>query len=192
MTLTVRELSFGYRRTLFDGLNLELAPGDIRGLHGYSGAGKTTLAKLLAGHLTPHRGQVRIDGRPLPRRGYRPVQLVGQHPERAVDPRARVSTLVTRTPPAVLDSLRINRTWLTRRPTELSGGQLQRLVLARALDARTRYLVADEITTMLDGITQAEIWRALVALALERELGMLVISHDLALLNHIADDVIAL
>ena len=92
--------------------------------------------------------------------------------------------------PDTLEQLGIRPEWLTRRALEVSGGQLQRISIARALDPRTRYLVADEITTMMDGLLQADIWAKLVAAVRERDLGMLVVSHDRDLMRHVCDEVI--
>ena len=76
--------------------------------------------------------------------------------------------------------------WFDRYPHELSGGELQRIAIVRALDERVRFLVADEISGMLDAITQAEIWRALLDLVAQRGIGMLVVTHDEHLARRLA------
>lgn len=191
MSLHAENLSFSYgKEPLIRDYSITLTEGRILGLHGYSGTGKSTLARLLTGYLTPASGQVLVDGAVVPRGTYHPAQLIQQHPERAVDPRWRLSRVVENIDPGTLEHLGIQPEWLTRRALEVSGGQLQRISIARALDPRTRYLVADEITTMMDGLLQADIWAKLVAAVRERDLGMLVISHDRALLRHICDEVI--
>jgi ABC-type dipeptide/oligopeptide/nickel transport system ATPase subunit len=85
----------------------------------------------------------------------------------------------------LMQQLEIDDTWLSRFPHELSGGELQRVCLARALDPRTRYLLCDEMTSMLDALTQASIWKAVLDIAEARDIGLLVISHDNALLGRI-------
>ena len=84
-----------------------------------------------------------------------------------------------------MELLGIAPAWLDRHPHEISGGELQRLCLARALGPATRYLVCDEMTSMLDALTQARIWEAVLELARTRDLGLLVISHDAALLERV-------
>jgi peptide/nickel transport system ATP-binding protein/Fe3+-transporting ATPase len=166
--------------------SLELAPGERVGLSGASGRGKTTLGKLLAGYLEPQQGRVLLDGLPLPCRGHCPVQLVLQHPELAINPRWRIGRVLHEAgPPApdLLDALGIDQGWLTRWPHELSGGELQRVAVARALAAQPRYLVADEMTAMLDAATQAQLWHAVLERAQAQQIGLLVISHDDALLQ---------
>lgn len=190
--LSAREIRIAFADTgrhVLDGVSLAIASGEIVGLTGHSGAGKSTLARVLAGHLTPDSGTVEIDGIALPAQGYMPVQLLFQSPELAVNPRWRIRDILAEayTPdPSLLAQLGIRDGWSARYPHELSGGELQRVAIARALGPRTRYLIADEITGMLDAITQAEIWRMLLALARMRGIGMLVISHDDALLARIA------
>ncbi len=170
---------------LFNELDLRITPGEIVGVSGPSGRGKSTLAKVLAGYLPPGKGSVMIDGRPLPASGHCPVQLLFQHPELAVNPRWKISKILREAEeptPVILQTLGIESAWLDRYPHELSGGELQRVCLARALGSSTRYLLCDEITSMLDALTQVHIWRVVLNLARSRRLGVLVISHDKTLI----------
>lgn len=188
--LEARDLSFRYNEQspwLFRELALRIAPGEIVGLPGPSGRGKSTLAKVICGYLPSASGEVRIDGR-QPGSGYHPAQLLFQHPELAVNPRFTGRKIIAEAwagDPALFEALRIRPEWLGRYPHELSGGELQRICVARALDPRTRYLIADEMTSMLDAITQAQIWRVILEQVAARRMGMLVISHDQTLLGRI-------
>lgn len=192
------QLSFRYaanRPWILEQVTLALTPGEIVGLYGPSGRGKTTLAKLLAGYLLPSAGQVRIDDQSLPVRGYCPVQLIFQHPELAINPRWRIEQVLHEgySPPvALLDALSIDDGWFSRWPHELSGGELQRIAVARALGPQTRYLIADEMTAMLDANTQAQIWHAVLAHARQQQVGVLVISHEAPLLERLCGRVVEL
>ena len=171
---------------LLDGVNLRVAPGEIVGIMGHSGCGKSTLARLLSGHMPMQAGQMLLDEKPLPDRGVRPVQLVMQHAELALNPRWRAgqSLCVGWQPDApTRRSFGIRDEWLQRFPHELSGGEMQRISIVRALVPQLRVLIADELTTMHDPITQVQIWRALQEKSRERGFGLLAISHDSALLQ---------
>ena len=92
----------------------------------------------------------------------------------------------------LLESLGIEQEWLTRWPNELSGGELQRFCVARSLGPNTRFLIADEMTTMLDAITQAQIWNAVLEIAKKREMGIVVVSHEAKLIQRLCHRVIEL
>ncbi|MEE0707017.1 MAG: ATP-binding cassette domain-containing protein [Adlercreutzia sp.] len=184
-------------RVIFRGLNLAVAPGERVQIAAPSGAGKTTLARILAGYAKPQAGEVLVDGAPLPKRGPCPVQLIGQHPERMVDPRLRLERTLreggwTSDDTRLLEQTGIRPAWLSRFPHELSGGELQRFCIARALAANPRYLIADEISTMLDAVTQARMWAMLLAEAEERHLGLIFVSHSPALAARLATRVVNL
>lgn len=189
--LEARQLRHAYRGApdVLRGVSLRLSPGEVIGLSGDSGAGKSTLGRLLAGHLAPQHGEIRLDGAPLPqRRGLSPVQWLPQTPELAVNPRWTIRRILHEAwiPDHTLcERFGIQPAWEDRYPHELSGGELQRISVLRALAPGVRYLVADEISSMLDAITQADIWHALLDVARQRRLGLLVISHDDALLSRI-------
>ena len=189
--LEARDITFGYpgAKPLYSGFSLQVKSGDRVALQAPSGFGKTTLCRVLAGFERPQTGQVLVDGQPLPRRGVCPVQLIQQHPEQAVDPRLRMRKTLAEAgevPQQLLDDLGIRDEWLQRYPHELSGGELQRFCIARALAANPRYLVADEVSTMLDAVTQAQIWRFLVAETQARGIGLVFVSHSPALAERIA------
>jgi len=192
MPLKADNISFRYMSGswILRNQNLTILPGEIVGLTGPSGCGKTTLARLLAGFGRPEAGAVLLDGQALPASGHCPVQLVSQHPEQAVNPRWRMrDTLCEGYVPdeALLLELGIKNDWLKRWPNELSAGELQRFCVARALGPGTRFLLADEMTTMLDAVTQAQIWQVVLKAAEERRIGILVTSHDEQLINRISD-----
>ena len=179
----------GAREPLYRDFDLAVGPGERVALSAPSGFGKTTLCRLLAGYERPQSGKILVDGVPLPRRGTCPVQLILQHPEAAVDPRMRMERTLAEAgevPQGLLDDLGIQEKWLTRFPHELSGGELQRFCIARALMSNPRYLVADEISTMLDAVTQAQIWRFLVTETKKRDVGLVFVSHSPALAERIA------
>ncbi len=189
--LVAKDLAFRYGRKqawLFRDLNISVTSGERVGLPGPSGRGKSTLAKVLAGYFPVHNGDVNVDGKSQEKGTFNPVQLLFQHPELAVNPRWKIQDILSeagKPPNELMQQLEIDDMWLSRFPHELSGGELQRVCLARALDPRTRYLLCDEMTSMLDALTQASIWKAVLDIAEARNIGLLVISHDNALLDRI-------
>ena len=193
MILEARDLSFRYSHRgsspILEGVGFSLRSGERLGLSAPSGRGKTTLCKLLAGLEAPERGQILLDGIPLSRyRGFCPVQLLWQHPEEVVDPLLPLRrTLEEAGPvdPALLAGLGVRDSWLERYPSELSGGELQRICVARALRPELRFLLCDELSAMLDLATQAEIWKFLLDQAERRSLGLLIVSHDAKLLGRL-------
>lgn len=173
---------------LFDA-TITLARGEVVGLAGPSGAGKSTLARLLAGLLRPQAGSVRLGNAPLHAVGASPVQMLFQTAELAVNPHWPIGRILTELhgrDDCVWDSFGIRQAWLERYPHELSGGELQRVAILRALGPRVRFLIADEISGMLDTLTQAQIWRALLDYCAARTIGLLAISHDTHLLQRVA------
>lgn len=197
--LEARGLSFAFPcgRSLFRGLDLTIRPGERVALEAPSGTGKTTLCRLLSGYLEPTAGSVRVDGAPLAPASRlhgqaSPVQLLWQHPEQAFDPRMRMGESLTEVLAGhgELESLRcafgVRDEWLSRLPHELSGGELMRFAMVRALATRPSYLIADEATAMLDAVTQAELWHVLLDLQERDCWGLVLVSHSPDLVRRVA------
>lgn len=187
--LEVHQLSIvqnGHR--LWDSVSFQVKAGERQGISAPSGFGKTTLGRVLAQWQAATSGRVSVGGQPLPKKGYCPIQLVPQHPEQTFNPyRTTGESLRDAWSPnaAWLERLAVSPAWLTRRPDELSGGELARIALLRALDPRTRYLIADEVTAQLDAHVQAQVWQVLLEEVKRRELGLIVFSHNQALLEKV-------
>lgn len=212
--LTCRYRLAGREVAALDDVSLAVAPGEIVGLVGESGSGKTTLARLAARLAAPTAGTVALDGGDvtktegralLPFR--RAVQIVFQDPLAALNPRATVARLlgdplavhaiVPRAERAaeiarLLASAGLPESFAERRPGDLSGGQRQRIAILRALACRPRILICDEPVASLDVSVRAQILNLLAGLRRETGLGLLFISHDLAVVRRIADRVVVL
>lgn len=199
MKLEARAPSFRYdngNRQILNNLSMTLTSTDRLGLIAPSGFGKTTFCKILAGYEKPDSGEVLLDGKPLSDwKGYCPVQMIWQHPELSVNPRWKMGEVLKegdQVEQRIMDGLGIEPDWLNRYPSELSGGELQRFCIARALGQRTRFLLADEISTMLDLITQSQLWNFLLEEVKNREIGLLAVSHSDSLLERICTKMLRL
>ena len=199
MILEAKNLSFRYEesgRKILDQFSLQVDSSERVGILAPSGFGKTTLCKILAGYEEPETGTVLMDGKSLySYKGYCPVQMIWQHPEQTVNPRLRMRNVFEegdQVETELIKKLGIEPDWMNRFPTELSGGELQRFCIARALGKRTRFLLADEISTMLDLITQSQIWHFLMEETQRRGIGMIVVSHSPELVEKVCTRVVEL
>ncbi|MDS9472731.1 ABC transporter ATP-binding protein [Sporosarcina pasteurii] len=197
MRLEANHIGFRYGNDpwLLKDVHFAIEPGEVVGLTGASGRGKTTFCRILAGFEQPLEGDITLGGNRIPNKGMYPVQLVLQHPEKAVNPRWKMQKVLHESgqpDPELLTLLGIKQSWLSRWPNELSGGELQRFCVARALASNPRYLIADEMTTMLDAITQAQIWQAVLETAKKRNMGIIVVSHEKNLIQRLCDRVVEL
>ena len=194
-----------------DGVSFRIRQGEVMGLVGESGCGKSTLARVLVRLLPPNSGTVTIAGRDLAslrgedlRRFRTTMQLVFQNPYAALDPRMRIGTSLEaplaqhgigsdrerrRRAADMLREVGLDDSFVERLPRQCSGGELQRIVIARALLLRPRFLVCDEPTSALDASLRAQIVDLLVDLKERFDLTLLVISHDLRVVRYISDRV---
>ena len=195
MNLEAKNITFSYnkKRQILKDVSLSLNSNQIIGLMGDSGSGKSTLCKILSGYLTHYSGEVTIDGNKIPDKDFYPVQLIFQHLEKTMNPKWKMEKVLNEswTPPQDLkDTFGLKDQWLTRWPSELSGGELQRFSILRALNPKTKFIIADEISTMLDAVTQVQIWEKLINYAKANNIGILAVSHDPELLEVICDDIL--
>lgn len=198
-------------REVVKGASFEVGRGETFGLVGRSGCGKTTLARAMLG-LIPATGAVWVGGQDLlqlrgraRRRAARSVQAVFQDPGGSLNPSMTVEEAVAeplvvhdlggsredqgRAAMEMLERCGIGRELRRRLPRELSGGQRQRVAIARALMTGPRVLICDEPTSALDASVQAQIVNLLMDLQRERGMAMLLVTHDLGVVAHMADRV---
>ena len=191
MQIEAKNISFRYSDNqpwILQDVSLKIEEGERVGLIGPSGYGKSTLVKIMSGYLRPTKGEVLLDGKPLQKKGVSPVQLIYQHPEKAINPRWKMKKVLQESGmfrEEVMEALGIEKDWLERYPRELSGGELQRFCVARSLFSGTHFLFADEMSTMLDVITQAQIWNLMLKEVEERRLGLLMVTHNAELAKKI-------
>ncbi|MEU8381479.1 dipeptide/oligopeptide/nickel ABC transporter ATP-binding protein [Streptosporangium sp. NPDC048865] len=202
-------VTVGYgAHTVLEGASLTVRPGEVTGLAGPSGCGKSTLARVMAMMLRPASGTLTVDGTVVTRWRQRAardlrtrVALIYQQPRLAVDPRLTLAEVIgeplaaSGRPDAervaeLAEETGLTGELLTRWPHEVSDGQLQRACVARALSLEPRYLICDEMTTMLDASTQAHLVGVVNAYRERAGAGVLTISHDQVLLDRWADGVV--
>ena len=191
-----------------DDVSFSVAEGGVLGVVGESGCGKSTLARLILGLLSPDSGEITVEGQrvlAMDRKARaRLIQPVFQDPFASLNPMARISDIVAMPLVAqgtfgraeiaakvaeMLERVGLSKEQGTRLPAELSGGQRQRVAIARALVLRPRIVVCDEPTSALDVSVQAQILNLLAELRREFNLTYLFISHNLAVVEHVASDV---
>ncbi len=205
------------RRTLraVDGLSFTVGQGETLGLVGESGCGKSTVARLIAGLYAPGGGRIAYDGVTLAgagaareaivRRARRSMQMIFQDPYASLNPRWRVDAIVAEplamnepalsagargaTVRALLADVGLDAAAARRFPHQFSGGQRQRISIARALASRPRFIICDEPTSALDVSVQAQVLNLMRDLQARHRLAYLVISHNLAVVRHVADRV---
>lgn len=201
-----RQQLFAPRPTLrvLENIDFAVRAGEAVGLVGESGSGKTTLTRMLTGVEKPMQGSVLYEGRDVwdsneqQRRHFRrSVQVVLQNPRSSLDPRMRVGTSLLEPLRSlkvegdhgkrvleVLDQVGLQKSALERFPHEFSGGQLQRIAIARALMPNPRVLIADEPVSALDVSIQAQVLNLLKDLVRDLGLGLVFIAHDLAVVAY--------
>ena len=206
IALELRDVRLSYGRlTAVDGVSLQAREGEVLGIVGESGCGKSSLARLMLGLARPGGGEVRVFGQTLGGLGRRErarlIQPVFQDPYSSLNPRRRVRDIVAlpllvqgargvaATMADMLARVGLAPELAARFPAELSGGQRQRVAIARALATRPRIVVCDEPTSALDVSVQAQILNLLMELRRELSLTVVFISHNLAVVQHVADTV---
>ena len=199
MLLEAKNISFRYgkdTKQILNNFSLSMNSNERVGIIAPSGFGKTTFCKILAGYEKPDEGVVLLDGKPLESyKGYCPIQMIWQHPEQVVNPRLHLRKVLEegdKVEERIIRGLGIEDDWMNRYPGELSGGELQRFCIARALGNGTKFILADEITTMLDLITQSQLWSFLIKEVQEREIGLLAVSHHMPLLQSVCTRLVEL
>jgi peptide/nickel transport system ATP-binding protein len=212
--LSVQNVTARYKGTSFDVLknvSVDVAPGQTLAIVGESGSGKSTLARAITGLLPPLQGRITFDGRDLSQAlagrtkdDLRELQMIYQMADVAMNPRQTVGTIIGRPLEfyfglkgaakqkriqELLDQIEMGRGFADRYPAELSGGQKQRVCIARALAAKPRLIICDEVTSALDPLVADGILKLLLNLQAQEKVAYLFITHDLATVRAIADKI---
>lgn len=214
--LSVRNVTaaYGHGVTVLDDVSVDLHRGRTVAVVGESGSGKSTLARVIAGLLPPAAGEVTIDGGPLApalagrsREDRQRIQMIYQMADTALNPRQKIGDIIGRPmefylglePAAVkarvaemLEMIELPGDFAGRYPGELSGGQKQRIGIARALAAEPEVVICDEVTSALDQLVAEGILKLLMRLQRQMKLSYLFITHELATVKAIADDVVVM
>lgn len=212
--LSVRNVTAAYaggKIKVLKNVSVDILPGQTLAVVGESGSGKSTLARAITGLLPPEQGSITFAGRTLANRladrsrdDLRELQMIYQMADVAMNPRQTVGTIIGRPlefyfgmggkerdirVAELLDKIEMGRGFVDRYPAELSGGQKQRVCIARALAAKPRLIICDEVTSALDPLVANGILKLLLGLQAEEGVAYLFITHDLATVKSIADSI---
>lgn len=211
--IAVRQVGFAYRaKPVLRDVTMSVGAGARIGIVGESGSGKTTLARLLVGLLSPGSGRLTVNGTSWKsvRRSHRlrrAVQMIQQDPYAQLTPHLAARSVVAEAAAVcrglrgrnatalaidLLDAVGLGEAHARRRPRQLSGGQCQRVAIARALAANPSIIVADEPTSALDLSVQAQIINLLLELMDSRAMSLVLVSHDLAVIQHLTTEVLVM
>jgi peptide/nickel transport system ATP-binding protein len=207
------DAAYGFFKVLH-GVSVQVSRGRTVAVVGESGSGKSTLARVITGLLPPVAGSIIFDGKPLPPRLkdrdkslLRRIQMIYQMPDTALNPRRRVRDILGRPLEhhlglggqardrrivELLEMAELDERFLDRFPGELSGGQKQRVCIARALAIDPELIICDEVTSALDQLVAEEILKLLLRLQKELGVSYLYITHDLATVKAIADEIVVM
>ena len=189
-------------------VSFTLREGEILGIVGESGSGKSTLLRQISGLEIPDSGELLLDGQPLPARrtkeNYRTIQMIFQDAVGSFHPRRRISDSIRETVRNLSDAyeepdwktlcalVQLSAELADRYPRDLSGGQCQRFAIARAMAVHPRILLCDEITSALDVSSQAQILHLLSDLHRQKNMSVIFVSHDVAVVRSICDRVMVM
>jgi peptide/nickel transport system ATP-binding protein len=208
------DASYGGAVKVLDSVTVKVPRGRTVAVVGESGSGKSTLARVITGLLPPSKGRITFDGRPLPpalkerdKKTLQRIQMIYQMPDTALNPRHQVRDIIgrplefylglkgaanDRRVAELLELIELDDSFIDRLPSELSGGQKQRVCIARALAAEPELIICDEVTSALDQIVQEGILRLLMRLQSELGVSYLFITHDIATVEAISDEVVVM
>lgn len=196
MQIKLENICYRYKKNMpwiLKNLNFKIDSNERVALVGSSGSGKSTLSKIISGYIKPSKGKILLGDSELDSKGYCPIQMIYQHPENAVNPRWKMGKILNEgwdVSKDIIKKMGIEKSWFNRWPGELSGGELQRFCIARALGPKTKFLICDEISTMLDVITQAQIWNVLLDISKKNNIGMLIVTHNIELAKRVSDRIV--
>ena len=216
VVLNIRNVDASYSGVVkvLDNVTVRLPRGRTVAVVGESGSGKSTLARAITGLLPPSKGDISFNGKPLPRMlkdrdkdTLRRIQMIYQSADTSLNPRQTIRDIIgrplefyhgikgaarDRRVAELLDAIELNESYIDRLPTEVSGGQKQRLSIARALAAEPEIIICDEVTSALDQIVQEEILTLLMKLQKDTNVSYLFITHDIATVRAIADEIVVM
>jgi peptide/nickel transport system ATP-binding protein len=216
VVLSIASVDASYSGTVkvLENVTVRLPRGKTVSVVGESGSGKSTLARAITGLLPVSKGHIEFNGKSLPnklkdrdRDTLRRIQMIYQSADTALNPRQRVREIIGRPLEfylgitgaekerrvlQLLQDIELNESFIDRFPSEMSGGQKQRISIARALAAEPDIIICDEVTSALDQIVQEEILKLLMKLQKERNYSYLFITHDIATVRAISDEIVVM
>jgi peptide/nickel transport system ATP-binding protein len=216
VVLNIRNVDASYSGVVkvLDNVTVRLPRGRTVAVVGESGSGKSTLARAITGLLPPSKGDISFNGKPLPRKlkdrdkdTLRRIQMIYQSADTSLNPRQTIRDIIgrplefyhgirgaarDRRVAELLDAIELDESYIDRLPTEVSGGQKQRLSIARALAAEPEIIICDEVTSALDQIVQEEILTLLMKLQKDTNVSYLFITHDIATVRAISDEIVVM